>query len=122
MPPITVESFKDITNAFARLIVETSERKFIDGTFNVCKWFSQQRINYMKTMFEKYFDASVKKCPWKKGNYSVAGVRTYNTDVTDYIPSFIPVKGNVTLKIKANTRVGNRIISLGNLTEVYEFC
>lgn len=122
---VYLEVFKDISNGFGRGIVETPDRKYVDMTINACKWLKNQRVNFLIYVFEnhvkKHYNPELFKCPLKKGKYIMTEAREIITNPEGYVPKFIPMIGNITLTGMARTLINKKFVSLGNITETYEF-
>lgn len=122
---IYLEVYKDLKNGIFRGIVKAPDRKYVDSTINVCKWLKNPRINFLIYVFENYIKKFCNperiKCPLKKGKYVLIGTREMITNPESFLPTFIPRVGQITVTVRARTLIEKKSVSLGNVTETFDF-
>lgn len=120
---MSAEFFQDLTMLSVQFLVSTTKKKYVDQTLNLCKWMENKRTNYLinffKNYLEKSFNPKLFNCPIKKGFYIVAKARE-KPNPENFVPSFIPMKGNVTIVIIYMTRLAKQMQPLLRLTETFD--
>lgn len=122
---ISAEIIQDLSFLTAQFKVDVSKQKYIDLTVDFCQWLQNRRINYLINVFKNYFDKFVDpkllKCPIKKGFYIAATARKIQKNLETFVPSFIPLKGNLTLTVIMKAKVDKKLQHLCSVIEVYHF-
>lgn len=120
-----MDLLNDIEFLIWRFKVFNSERTFVEMKFDVCKFFTNPRgqflINQLKNYYVKHYNPKFMTCPIKKGSYMVAGSREVVQDVNDVIPLFVEKRGNITISTAAYTKVGKKMMKIGTVSEMFEF-
>lgn len=120
---VSVDIFEDLSLIFLQAVVKSGSQKFVDQTINFCKWMENPRTNYIINIFKRNYDRYNKKlleCPIKKGFYVAAGPRERLTNAAGVFPSFLPIKGNITVLQILRAKVGKTMQHLTRTTNVYE--
>lgn len=121
---ITVDVFQELPVVFFRIIAENPKQKFIDQTVNFCKWCKSRHTNFLIKMFtnyyEKYSNPELMECPIKKGFYIILKAREIITKPHDFLPSLLPLKGNITLILSLKVRIAGKTQDLSRSTKIYE--
>lgn len=118
-----VEFFEDITEIKIRGITKSGNQKLLDQTIDICKWLQNPRTNFLISLFKHYVNAynpELLQCPIKKGFYVAAEARERISNATTFFPSFIPLRGNLTVIKIASGRVKSTMHHLIRATVVYE--
>lgn len=95
-----------------------------DEKLDFCEWVAnrwvQKFIPFYKAIGTKNYNPELLKCPIRKGFYIAAEARKQIQNLNDFIPLLNPIGGNLTVKVWWSTRLGERIVKLGNQTEVFK--
>lgn len=122
---ITLTIHKPIQELIMHLTVDSSNQKFVDYEFDVCKWSSKIQINLMINYFTKYieefYNPELLRCPIRPGRYEMAAPRPKISNPAGIAVSLISISGNITVTAQTKTIVNGEIVQLGNTTETLEF-
>lgn len=95
-----------------------------DEKIDFCEWIANRWVHKLIPFFEaigtKNYNPELLKCPIRKGFYIAAEARKQIQKLNDSIPFLIPLRGNLTVKVWWSTRLDERIVKLGNQTEVFK--
>lgn len=120
---VSVEFFEDLQAISMQFVVKTDSQKLIDQTINFCKWMDNRKQNYLINLITKYYDKYnqlLLKCPIKKGFYIAAEAREKITSAEGFWPSFIPIKGNITVLKIVKAKVNKAMQYLTRSMNIYE--
>lgn len=70
--------------------------------------------------YEQYANPELMKCPIKKGFYYILKPREIITKPHEFIPSLMPLKGNITLTMTLKVKIAGKTQNLSRSTKIYE--
>lgn len=121
---VSVEFFEDLKAIIVQAVVKTDSNKLLlDQTINFCKWMDNRKQSYLINFFKKYYEKYnplLLKCPIKKGFYIAAGPRERITNAESFLPSFLPLKGNITVLKIIKAKVEKMVQHVIRATNIYE--
>lgn len=117
--------FEDLPQITVLVTIESPTQKFIEQTINLCDWMEDPRTAYLlsifRNYFEKHYNPKLFVCPIEEGFYVVAEPREYLTNVESFLPAFIPLRGNVNVKLEIETTISSKVEHVITITETIAF-
>lgn len=118
-----VEFFEDLSLITIQAITRSETQTFLDQTINFCSWMKNRKTNYLIALFKNYYEAYNPKlltCPIKKGFYIAAEPRRKLTDAESFMPSLLPIRGNITVLKIVKAKINKTMHHLIRATNIYE--
>lgn len=78
-------------------------------------------LTIFRSLFEKNYNPKLFICPIEKGFYVVAEPREYLTNSESFLPDFVPLRGNLTVRSVIVATIASKTEPVITITETIAF-